>query len=151
MSAEDWETVSQIILELFKFGQKVSLEHGLLLVDTKYEFGKDENGKILLVDEIHTPDSSRYWIAKSFEERFAQGLQPENIDKDILRNWYKERCDPYKDKDLPEAPKDLVILLSQRYIQLYEIITGQMFPFPNEVTPILERVSSNLKKYFQKS
>ncbi len=75
-------------------------------MDTKYEFGKDADGKIILVDEIHTPDSSRYWLADSYAERFAKQLEPENIDKEFLRLWFAENCDPYKDEVLPEAPQN---------------------------------------------
>jgi phosphoribosylaminoimidazole-succinocarboxamide synthase len=100
------------------------------LVDTKYEFGvDDETGEVLLVDEIHTPDSSRYWLEHSYEARFAAKEQPENIDKEFVRLWFKERCDPYKDESLPEAPADLVLELSRRYVLLYELITGESFPF----------------------
>ena len=72
-------------MELFEFGQKKAAEHGMILVDTKYEMGKDEDGNILLIDEIHTPDSSRYWIASSYEDRIAQGKEPQNIDKEFLQ------------------------------------------------------------------
>lgn len=82
MSQEDWDYCSSKAKELFAFGQKVADEHGLILVDTKYEFGKDENGVIRLIDEIHTPDSSRYWLSSSYEARFAAGENPENIDKE---------------------------------------------------------------------
>jgi len=76
-------------------------------VDTKYEFGHDEQGNIFLIDEIHTPDSSRYWIKKTYDERYANRQEPENIDKEFLRLWFKEHCDPYKDKVLPDAPGSL--------------------------------------------
>jgi phosphoribosylaminoimidazole-succinocarboxamide synthase len=76
----------------------VALKHGLLLVDTKYEFGKASDGSILLIDEVHTPDSSRYWIAASYEDRQSQGMEPENIDKEFLRLWFRNNCDPYHDK-----------------------------------------------------
>eukprot|EP01122_Echinamoeba_exundans_P013451 TRINITY_DN5880_c0_g1_i1.p1 TRINITY_DN5880_c0_g1~~TRINITY_DN5880_c0_g1_i1.p1 ORF type:complete len:334 (-),score=47.47 TRINITY_DN5880_c0_g1_i1:82-1083(-) len=148
MTADQWQKCHDIALSLFEFGQKISLEHGLILVDTKYEFGLDDNGEIVLIDEIHTPDSSRYWIAGSFDERFQKGLAPENIDKDVLRNWYNQHCDPYKDEVLPKAPEDLVVLLSSRYIELYERITGQKFEFPAENTNITERVQANITKYF---
>lgn len=88
MTEVDWKFCEQKALEVFAKGQEIAAQHGLLLVDTKYEFGRDEStGEILLIDEVHTPDSSRYWIASSYESRFQQGLNPENIDKDIIRNW----------------------------------------------------------------
>eukprot|EP01117_Protostelium_nocturnum_P004113 TRINITY_DN15402_c0_g1_i1.p1 TRINITY_DN15402_c0_g1~~TRINITY_DN15402_c0_g1_i1.p1 ORF type:complete len:329 (+),score=97.98 TRINITY_DN15402_c0_g1_i1:210-1196(+) len=146
MSQQDWDAVSKKALELFEFGQKTAKEHGLILVDTKYEFGKDSEGNIILVDEIHTPDSSRYWLADTYEERFSKGDNPDNIDKDIIRNWYKQHCDPYKDEKLPEAPEDLVVLLSQRYIQLYEIITGSKFNFADSQLSAHEQLVHNLNK-----
>jgi phosphoribosylaminoimidazole-succinocarboxamide synthase len=91
--------------------------------------GRDQEGNIILIDELHTPDSSRYWLANSYKTRIDQGKEPENIDKEFLRLWFVEHCDPYQEGPLPEAPDDLVITLSNRYIQLYERITGHAFPF----------------------
>lgn len=149
MSQEDWDVCCKAALNLFEFGQKTAAERGLILVDTKYEFGKTEDGRIILVDEIHTPDSSRYWIASSYDERFAQGLPPENIDKEFLRLWFVEHCDPYKDKVLPEAPKDLVCELSRRYILLYELITGETFNFNMVLSgqSALARVRTNVRSW----
>jgi phosphoribosylaminoimidazole-succinocarboxamide synthase len=127
MSAVDFDACAAYALRLFEYGQQVASEHGLILVDTKYEFGRDADGQICLIDEIHTPDSSRYWLATSYEERIASGKEPENIDKEILRLWYRDHCDPYKDEKLPEAPLELVTELSRRYIQLYEMITWDKF------------------------
>ncbi|MFZ2189641.1 MAG: phosphoribosylaminoimidazolesuccinocarboxamide synthase [Candidatus Magasanikiibacteriota bacterium] len=145
MSQTDWDYVSSKALELFKFGQVTALKNGLILVDTKYEFGKDADGNILLIDEIHTPDSSRYWLANSYEDRFNNDEEPENIDKEFLRIWFVHNCDPYKDTNLPNAPEELVIELSRRYIQLYEMITGLKFEFPSG--DINQRLNNNLKKY----
>eukprot|EP00054_Salpingoeca_dolichothecata_P024575 m.167847 g.167847 ORF g.167847 m.167847 type:complete len:472 (+) comp25060_c0_seq11:114-1529(+) len=146
MTQEEWDFCHQKALELFSFGQKIAAERGLLLVDTKYEMGRNESGEIVLVDEIHTPDSSRYWLADTYEERFANNQGPQNIDKDILRRWFKEKCDPYTDKVLPEAPPSLRTLLSLRYIQLYEMITGKDFEFPSLDLPAGERISAGLAK-----
>ncbi len=143
MTQTEWDYVSSKALELFIFGQKIALKNNLILVDTKYEFGKDANGNILLIDEIHTPDSSRYWLANTYEERLNNNLEPENIDKEFLRLWFKEHCDPYNDEKLPEAPAELVIELSNRYIQLYEMITGEKFVFPTG--NINERLKNNLE------
>jgi len=130
MTQEDWDVCAEAALKVFAFGQKIADEHGLILVDTKYEFGRDlETGEILLIDEVHTPDSSRYWLANSYEERIAAGMEPENIDKEFLRLWFRERCDPYKEKVLPEAPRDLILELSRRYITLFEMITWDHFDF----------------------
>ena len=141
-----WNQLADTALELFARGQQVALERGLLLVDTKYEFGLDENRKLMLIDEIHTPDSSRYWKADSYDERFDKGEEPEYFDKEFLRLWFKGHCDPYKDEVLPEAPADLVAELSRRYIEIYEIITGTTFKHDFE-TPVLTRITKNLKKY----
>ncbi|PXF41868.1 Phosphoribosylaminoimidazole-succinocarboxamide synthase [Gracilariopsis chorda] len=128
MTQEDFDYCADKALKLFEFGQKVAAENGLILVDTKYEFGRDEDGTIRLIDEIHTPDSSRYWLATSYEKRLAEKKEPENVDKEFLRLWFTENCDPYdKSKALPGAPDDLVDELSRRYIMLYELITGGSF------------------------
>ena len=144
-----WEYASSKALELFSHGQELASEHGLILVDTKYEMGISEDGEITLIDEIHTPDSSRYWIKESFDSRMEQGLEPENIDKEFLRLWFKEHCDPYNDSKLPEAPEGLVIELSARYIHLYEKITGQSFTFPDLEQSIEKRIINNLQPYLE--
>src|SRR3989344_258057 len=137
--------LKQKALELFKRGQELSAERGLILVDTKYEFGTDENGTLILIDEIHTPDSSRYWELDSYEARIASGQEPEYFDKEFLRLWFKEHSDPYKDAVLPEAPADKVEELSRRYIEIYEQLTGEKFT-PGDV-PILSRIEKNLAAY----
>lgn len=147
MNERDWSQASEAALALFNFGQRVARDHGLILVDTKYEFGKDRTGRILLVDEIHTPDSSRYWLADSYATRLDKGQEPENIDKEFLRLWFVDHCDPYGDKTLPQPPEDLVIELSRRYIQLYEMITGRPFSFPDQGHPITERIKNSLSPY----
>ena len=148
MTREDWDAASKAALDLFTFGQQEAAKRGLILVDTKYEMGKDADGTITLIDEIHTPDSSRYWLAETYESRLSEGLEPENIDKEFLRLWFRENCDPYNDKVLPEAPVELVKELSLRYIRLYEMITGKEFAFPSpedlNITAA-ERVAANLK------
>jgi phosphoribosylaminoimidazole-succinocarboxamide synthase len=122
-------------LGLFEFGSK-------LLVDTKYEFGL-VGGKLTLIDEVHTPDSSRFWKADTYEERMKAGQEPENFDKEFLRLWYAERG--YKgDGTPPEMSEDLIVDLSQRYIEIYEIISGQKFELYEY--PIEERIQKNLKE-----
>lgn len=142
MTAEDWEKASSIALALFSRGMELASRNGLILVDTKYEMGTDEEGNIVLIDEIHTPDSSRYWLADSYQERFEAGEKPESIDKEFLRLWFRERCDPYADEELPQPPDDLVVELSSRYIRLYEMITGTEFE-PATGDPI-KRLRGNL-------
>lgn len=144
MSQKQWDYVADKALKLFDRGTEIAAENGLILVDTKYEFGHDEDGNIFLIDEIHTPDSSRYWLMESYEERFANDEEPENIDKEFLRLWFMERCDPYNDPELPEAPEELVIELSSRYIKLYEMITGK--EFKAEAGDPVKRIEKNLAK-----
>lgn len=149
MNADEWQQAADAALALFEFGSELAAAHGLILVDTKYEFAKDAQNKLVLVDEIHTPDSSRYWIAGSYDSRFAQGLEPENIDKEFLRLWFANHSNPYQDAVLPEAPFELICELSSRYIQLYEMITGRPFSFPkpqeSAMQSILEHVTASYK------
>jgi len=145
MTQENWDYCSQKALELFSFGQKKAAENGMILVDTKYEMGKDSDDNIVLIDEIHTPDSSRYWIAESYDKRMAMGDEPQNIDKEFLRLWFVDNCDPYNDEIVPDAPEELVTELSSRYIYLYETITGGLFPFPKSGKSVQERINKNLR------
>ncbi len=145
MSEELWKEIADISLKLFKRGQEIALEKGLILVDTKYEFGLDKDGKLTLIDEIHTPDSSRYWKAESYNEKFNNNEEPEYFDKEFLRLWFKDNCDPYKDEKLPEAPADMVAELSRRYIEIYETITGKKFEHDFSQST-LERITNNLKQ-----
>jgi phosphoribosylaminoimidazole-succinocarboxamide synthase len=147
MTQDDLDVCAQAAAKVFALGQSVAGEHGLILVDTKYEFGRDEEtGEILLIDEVHTPDSSRYWLASTYEERIAAGKEPENIDKEFLRLWFRDSCDPYKDEVLPEAPRDLVLELARRYITLYEMITWKDFDFDSVAgeDAITEAIASNI-------
>ncbi|KAK4440372.1 Phosphoribosylaminoimidazole-succinocarboxamide synthase, chloroplastic [Sesamum alatum] len=146
MTQADYDEASKAALSLFEYGQRIALEHGLILVDTKYEFGKGSDGTVLLIDEVHTPDSSRYWIAHSYEERFQKGLEPENIDKEFLRLWFKDHCNPYEDEVLPAAPDELVSELAWRYILLYETITKSKFEVPLTKEPIHDRISRNVSQ-----
>lgn len=143
LSQELTDEVERVSKALFARGQEIALSHGLILVDTKYEFGLDENGKLTLIDEIHTPDSSRYWKAPTYQEKFDKGEEPEYFDKEFLRLWFKDNCDPYKDEVLPKAPADLVAELSRRYIEIYETITGKPFLHVFD-TKIIDRITKNL-------
>lgn len=146
LTQAQWDTLSRYALALFARGQELAAKRGLILADTKYEFGTDENGNILLADEIHTPDSSRYWIAESYPASFEAGRRPESFDKDFVRAWVAERCDPYKD-EIPEIPQDLIEETSRVYIRAYEAITGQPFVADDsEASPVL-RVHKNLASY----
>jgi phosphoribosylaminoimidazole-succinocarboxamide synthase len=143
LTREQWETISSYALKLFARGQEIAASRGLILADTKYEFGTDEAGNIVLADEIHTPDSSRYWFADSYEA----GKRPVSFDKDFVRNWVVERCDPYKD-DIPEIPEDVIDATTKVYIQAYEKITDRKFEAGDAAIDPLQRIRSNLKPYF---
>ena len=117
---------------------------GFVLVDTKYEFGTDANGDLVLIDEIHTPDSSRYWQLDSYEARFAAGEEPQYFDKEFLRLWFIKNSDPYGDAKLPDAPADLVQELSRRYIEMYEQITGAKIPARRDAGPAAHRAQPEI-------
>jgi phosphoribosylaminoimidazole-succinocarboxamide synthase len=147
LTAAQWDEVSSRALALFARGQTMMAERGLILVDTKYEFGTDETGRILLADEIHTPDSSRYWIASGYEAAFCAGTRPPSFDKDVIRAWVAARCDPYNDP-IPEIPPEMIAATSKVYIDAFEAITGQTFvPDMSGATP-LERIRANLAPWF---
>lgn len=142
LTQAQWDFCSDAALKLFRFGGEIAATRGLILVDTKYEFGLDPDGQIRLIDEIHTPDSSRYWIADSYTQRLAEGREPDMIDKEFFRLWFRERCDPYKDATLPTPPDDLIAELAARYIQLFERITGDTFT--PDLRPLNETVLAAL-------
>jgi len=150
LTPEQWRTASELALALFARGREIASERGLILVDTKYEFGFDKGGRIILADEIHTPDSSRYWIGDSYEPRFAAGEPPESLDKDFVRRWVMARCDPYRDP-LPEIPGDIILEAARIYIEVFETITGQRFDLPPPEIPVLARIRANLARYFNAS
>jgi phosphoribosylaminoimidazole-succinocarboxamide synthase len=147
LTTDQWETLSRYALALFARGQEIARQRGLILVDTKYEFGTDPNGRIVLADEIHTPDSSRYWIADSYDEAFAAGSRPKSFDKDFVRAWVVERCDPYKD-EIPEIPAQLIEDTAQVYRTAYETITGRTFVSDQSGATVLDRIRTNLAPYF---
>jgi phosphoribosylaminoimidazole-succinocarboxamide synthase len=147
LSQEQWDTVSRYALALFARGQARAAERGLILVDTKYEFGTDKTGAIILADEIHTPDSSRYWVTESYEKSLTEGTRPVSFDKDFVRAWVAARCDPYKDP-IPAIPAALVEQTSRVYIQAYEMITGQSFTPDLSGATVLDRIRANLAPYF---
>ncbi|MGH7095917.1 MAG: phosphoribosylaminoimidazolesuccinocarboxamide synthase, partial [Stellaceae bacterium] len=117
------------------------------LVDTKYEFGLAPDGRILLADEIHTPDSSRYWFADTYRQKFAAGQPPEAFDKDVLRRWVAARCDPYRDP-IPAIPPEMLVQTAQVYIDSCERITGAAFVPPPADPPPLDRIRANLRRFF---
>jgi phosphoribosylaminoimidazole-succinocarboxamide synthase len=147
LSAAQWDDVSGKALALFAHGRDIAASRGLILVDTKYEFGLDPRGAIILADEIHTPDSSRYWFAETYPARVAAGEPPDAFDKDVLRRWVAARCDPYRD-DIPPIPPQIIGETAAVYIDAYERITGGHFTVPPPGRPVLERIRENLRPYF---
>lgn len=147
LTAAQWGTVCDYALALFARGRELAARRGLILVDTKYEFGTDADGNIVLADEIHTPDSSRYWFQASYPDRAASGERPESFDKDFMRNWVAARCDPYRDP-IPAIPESVVMQTADVYIQAFETITGQVFDIPEMDVTVLERIRRNLTPYF---
>ena len=128
---------------MFARGREIAARQGLILVDTKYEFGFDESGTIVVADELHTPDSSRYWKQATYQSRLAAGEEPEGLDKEFLRLWVTARCDPYTDP-VPDIPDATLEEFSGKYIALYETITGRPFERIEGDEPIRERVRRNL-------
>jgi phosphoribosylaminoimidazole-succinocarboxamide synthase len=145
-TAAQWAQLSRYAMALFARGRTMAAARGLILVDTKYEFGTDADGRIVLADEIHTPDSSRYWQGDSYEARFAAGERPDSFDKDFVRNWVAARCDPYRDP-IPAIPDGLVLATATVYIQAFETITGQTFRLPDDAGPVLDRIRANLAPF----
>lgn len=142
-----WDELAELSLAVFARGREIAAANGLILVDTKYEFGVDDKGRITLADEVHTPDSSRYWIAESYAARMAAGENPESLDKEFLRLWITARCDPYKEP-IPTIPAETLTVFSGKYIQLYEQVTGQRFVKPPIDRPVRDRVRDNLARAF---
>ena len=146
VSEEEYVELERISLELFKRGSEMAKEMGLILVDTKYEFGK-KDGKIYLIDEIHTPDSSRYFYAAGYQERFDKGENQKQLSKEFVREWLMESDFQGRDGDaLPEMSDAFVNEVSERYIELYESITGDTFR-KADVSEVIGRVEKNVTAY----
>ncbi len=147
LTAPQWDGISATALALFARGQRMAAERGLILADTKYEFGTDAAGRILLADEIHTPDSSRYWLADGYEAALESGTRPASFDKDVIRAWVAARCDPYRDP-VPAIPAQMIAQTAQVYVEAFERITGQDFrPDPGGTTP-LARIRAHVAPFF---
>lgn len=141
VTAKDFDEAALLATKLFAAGQAICAERGLILVDTKYEFGRTPDGRLVVIDEIHTPDSSRFWQASTYEERFRAGQDPAPLDKDFVRRWYIEQG--YKgDGDAPAMPDDVRVGAAERYIAAFEQITGETFVPDTE--PPLTRMARNL-------
>jgi phosphoribosylaminoimidazole-succinocarboxamide synthase len=142
LDAATWNQVQEAALAIFKRGQELAKKAGLILVDTKYEFGRTPDGGVVLIDEVHTPDSSRFWKAETYESRFARGEEPEYFDKEFVRIAYAEKG--YRgDGEIPQMPDDLWVAASQRYIAIYEMLTGN--PFEAGEYPLETRLNNNLR------
>ena len=136
-----WQNIQTAALAIFKRGQEIAQSAGMILVDTKYEFGLSSDGRILLIDEVHTPDSSRFWKADSYQKRFEEGHEPENFDKEFIRKVYTDLG--YRGSgEPPVMPDSLWVQASQRYIQIYELLTGRIF-IPGDY-PVNPRLLNNL-------
>jgi phosphoribosylaminoimidazole-succinocarboxamide synthase len=141
LDAQTFDTLAEMCRKMFAFGQKRAAERGLILVDTKYELGKTPDGKIVFIDEIHTPDSSRYWYADDYEARLARSEEPRGLDKEYVRRWYVDHG--YSGQGTPPAiPDDVRMEAARRYIAAYEKVTGKTF-VPNTEDP-LPRIRKNL-------
>ena len=147
LTQAQWDELARLSLALFARGREIAARNGLILVDTKFEFGLDGDGRITLADEILTPDSSRYWRAAGMTERTARGEEPESLDKEFLRLWIAARCDPYT-QPIPDIPDDTLVEFSRKYISLFETVTGRSFDAPPAGDPVKERIRRNLAKYF---
>lgn len=145
VTPEEYAYLEEKTRALFEFGSQECLKNGLILMDTKYEFGKNKKGEIVLIDELHTPDSSRFAIQATFAERVAQGLEPENLNKEFLRLWLAE-TGYTGEGEVPHIPDEVRIETAKKYIQAYELITG--LKFESEAGNVNDRIEENLKKYF---
>ena len=149
VSEEDYTLLEQYTQDLFARGSKIAEEMGLILVDTKYEFGK-KDGKIYLIDEIHTPDSSRYFYAEGFEERFAKGEPQRQLSKEFVRKWLTEQGFMGKEgQKVPEMTDEYCLSVSERYIELYEHVTGERF-VRAEQDHLAQRIEKNITDFLKK-
>ncbi|MDX1828450.1 MAG: phosphoribosylaminoimidazolesuccinocarboxamide synthase [Lutibacter sp.] len=150
VSKNDYELLEKYTRELFKRGSEIAAERGLILVDTKYEFGKTKEGKIVLIDEIHTPDSSRYFYADGYKERQDRGEAQKQLSKEFVRQWLIENGFQGKQgQQVPEMTTEKINEISERYIELYENITGETF-VKSDVSNINERIEKNVLNFLNK-
>ena len=135
ISEEHFDRAAAMVEKLFAFGQKRAAERGLILVDTKYELGIDPDGELVVIDEIHTPDSSRYWYADDYAQRMAAGEEPRHLDKEYVRRWMADHHDYKGDGPPPPLPDEVRMEAARRYIAIFEQITGKSF-FPDTRPPV---------------
>ena len=147
---EDYEQLEKYTLALFERGTQIAAERGLILVDTKYEFGK-YNGEITLIDEIHTPDSSRYFYAEGYEERQTKGEKQKQLSKEFVREWLMENGFQGKEgQQVPEMTEEVIKSISERYMELYEQIIGEKFIAEQTDEDIEKRIERNVTEYLKK-
>jgi phosphoribosylaminoimidazole-succinocarboxamide synthase len=150
VSRSDYEVLEKYTRALFQRGTEIAADRGLILVDTKYEFGKTKEGKIVLIDEIHTPDSSRYFYAQGYAERQKKGESQKQLSKEFVRQWLiANGFQGLEGQVVPEMSDEYVISVSERYIELYENITGEAF-VKADISNIQERIENNVLKYLER-
>lgn len=150
VSEEDYLILEDYTRKLFARGTEIAAKRGLILVDTKYEFGKTKEGKIVLIDEIHTPDSSRYFYAEGYQERQNKGEAQKQLSKEFVRQWLIEKGFQGKEgQQIPEMSDEKIIEISNRYIELYEQITGEIF-VKASTENVLERIEKNVTAFLEK-
>jgi len=144
---EQWAEIEEKAFAVFRRGQELAATRGLILVDTKYEMGYDENGVLTIADEVHTPDSSRYWVEKTYQERFEKGLEPESLDKEFFRLWLRNEGFEYGDKSTwPKINDEVRVMLGAKYIELFEKVTGGIFSIPDD-PDLPSRIRRNLESF----
>jgi phosphoribosylaminoimidazole-succinocarboxamide synthase len=145
VAKDTWEIIEDIAFKLFARGEELAAKQGLILVDTKYEMGLDPDGNVTLADEVHTPDSSRFWVLDSYADRHANGEEPVSLDKEFLRLWLRDKG--ISDTHIPELDDDIRIQAAERYIDLFQRVTGTEFEAEISDLPILERIEERIAEF----
>ena len=147
LSIEQYEEIERVTFKLFERGTEIAKERGLILVDTKYEFGYDSNNKLFLIDEIHTPDSSRYFYLDGYEEAVNSGMSPKQLSKEFFRQWLiKNEFQGKENQKLPEITNEIIDDVSKRYVELFNLITGRLFQ-PRKSDNILKELEANITEF----
>ena len=147
LSIDQYEEIERVTYKLFERGTEIAKERGLILVDTKYEFGYDSNNKLFLIDEIHTPDSSRYFYLDGYEEAVNSGVSPKQLSKEFFRQWLiKNEFQGKENQKLPEITNEIIDEVSKRYVELFNLITGRSFQ-PRKSDNILKELEANISEF----
>lgn len=149
-SEEDWQKITNYALKLFERGTELAAKQGLILVDTKYEFGKLPDGQIILIDEVHTPDSSRYFYQDSYQSNLVNNFPQKQLSKEFVRNWLIEQGYMGEEKGWPVMPEDYINEVSNRYIELYETLLGKKFVKSSDDEDIINRIEKNILSELEK-